>query len=191
MPTDWNGGIIRAAGESGLWLKVDASRRRNDPHKRGKVPVSMVRLRCKSCRAAFRIECDARVAVVGGVKLSSEPTDRRVWGQKPGQPTPCAKIQKGVLYQMFEDKVLVCKDCGQEFTFTAGEQEFYAEKGFDNAPARCKACRRNRKPAARGESGRVMYDAICAECGRPTKVPFEPKTDKPIYCSDCFARRRG
>ena len=36
---------------------------------------------------------------------------------------------------MFEDKVLVCKDCGQEFTFTAGEQEFYAEKGFDNAPA--------------------------------------------------------
>ena len=70
---------------------------------------------------------------------------------------------------MFEDKVLVCKDCGQEFTFTAGEQEFYAEKGFDNAPARCKACRRNRKPAARGESGRVMYDAICAECGRPTK----------------------
>ena len=162
MPTDWNGGIIRAAGESGLWLKVDASRRRNDPHKRGKVPVSMVRLRCKSCRAAFRIECGARVAVVGGVKLSSEPTDRRVWGQKPGQPTPCAKIQKGVLYQMFEDKVLVCKDCGQEFTFTA-----------------------------RGESGRVMYDAICAECGRPTKVPFEPKTDKPIYCSDCFARRRG
>jgi len=151
----------------------------------------MVRLRCKSCRAAFKTECGARVAVVGGVKLSSEPTDRRVWGQKPGQPTPCAKIQKGVLYQMFEDKVLVCKDCGQEFTFTAGEQEFYAEKGFDNAPARCKACRRNRKPAARGESGRVMYDAICAECGRPTKVPFEPKTDKPIYCSDCFARRRG
>ena len=92
---------------------------------------------------------------------------------------------------MFEDKVLVCKDCGQEFTFTAGEQEFYAEKGFDNAPARCKACRRNRKPAARGESGRVMYDAICAEGGRPTKVPCEPKTDKPIYCSDCFARRKG
>ena len=87
MPTDWNGGIIRAAGESGLWLKVDASRRRNDPHKRGKVPVSMVRLRCKSCRAAFRTECGARVAVVGGVKLSSEPTDRRVWGQNPGQLT--------------------------------------------------------------------------------------------------------
>lgn len=183
--------IYNSSIKLGLWMKVDASRRRNDPHKRGKVPVSMVRLRCKSCRAAFRIECGARVAVVGGVKLSSEPTDRRVWGQKPGQLTPCAKIQKGVLYQMFEDKVLVCKDCGQEFTFTAGEQEFYAEKGFDNAPARCKACRRNRKPAARGESGRVMYDAICAECGRPTKVPFEPKTDKPIYCSDCFARRRG
>ena len=91
---------------------------------------------------------------------------------------------------MFEDKVLVCKDCGAEFVFTAGEQEFYAEKGLRNEPSRCKACRNNRK-AARGNGERVMYDAICAECGRPTKIPFEPKTDKPIYCSECFAKRRG
>jgi CxxC-x17-CxxC domain-containing protein len=189
LPTDWNGGIIRAAGESGLWLKVDASRRRNDPHKRGKVPVSMVRLRCKSCRAAFKTECGARVAVVGGVKLSSEPTDRRVWGQKPGQPTPCAKIQKGVLYQMFEDKVLVCKDCGQEFTFTAGEQEFYAEHGFQNEPQRCKPCRDARKNAARGP--RQFFTATCANCGGEARVPFEPKSDRPVYCSNCFAQMRG
>lgn len=91
---------------------------------------------------------------------------------------------------MFEDKVLVCKDCGQEFVFTAGEQEFYAEKGFQNEPTRCKACRNNRK-AARHTGDRVMFDAVCAECGRPTKIPFEPKTDKPIYCSECFAKRRG
>jgi CxxC-x17-CxxC domain-containing protein len=90
---------------------------------------------------------------------------------------------------MYEDKTLICKDCGNEFVFTAGEQEFYAEKGFRNEPTRCKACRQVRKNAARGE--RVMYDAVCAECGAPTKVPFEPKTDRPIYCSACFEARRN
>lgn len=42
------------------------------------------------------------------------------------------------------DKVIVCKDCGQEFTFTEGEQAFYAERGFQE-PVRCKACRDARK----------------------------------------------
>ena len=41
---------------------------------------------------------------------------------------------------MYEDKTLVCKECGKEFVFTAGEQEFYAERGFQNEPQRCKAC---------------------------------------------------
>lgn len=96
---------------------------------------------------------------------------------------------------MFEDKTLVCKECGSEFTFTAGEQEFYAEKGFQNEPARCKSCRDHRKANGRrtagGNSGRrEMYDAICAECGAPTQVPFEPKNDRPIYCSDCYQARR-
>ena len=50
---------------------------------------------------------------------------------------------------MFEDKVLVCKECGQEFVFSAGEQEFYAERGFQNEPQRCKPCRDARKNAAR------------------------------------------
>ena len=90
---------------------------------------------------------------------------------------------------MYQDKTLVCKECGNEFVFTAGEQEFYAEKGFQNEPTRCKACRQARKNAARGE--RVMYDAVCAECGAPTKIPFEPKTDRPVYCSSCFEAHRG
>ena len=64
---------------------------------------------------------------------------------------------------MYTDKTLVCKDCGQEFVFSAGEQEFYAERGFENEPQRCKACRAARKGAARPE--RVMYDAVCSECG--------------------------
>ena len=71
---------------------------------------------------------------------------------------------------MYEDKTLVCKECGQEFVFTAGEQEFYAERGFQNEPQRCKACRDARKNAARG--------------------PFEPKSDRPVYCSECFAKMR-
>ena len=90
---------------------------------------------------------------------------------------------------MYNDKTLVCKDCGQEFTFTAGEQEFYAEKGFTNEPQRCKACRDARKGASRGNGGgRQMYDAVCAECGRACKVPFEPRGDRPVYCSDGFRR---
>ena len=64
---------------------------------------------------------------------------------------------------MYEDKTLVCKECGQEFVFTAGEQEFYAERGFQNEPQRCKACRDARKNAARGP--REYFTAVCAACG--------------------------
>jgi CxxC-x17-CxxC domain-containing protein len=91
---------------------------------------------------------------------------------------------------MFQDKTLVCKDCGNEFVFTAGEQEFFAEKGFTNEPQRCKACRSARKQGSRGDRGeRQMYDAICSECGRPCKIPFQPREDRPVYCSECFSRR--
>lgn len=89
---------------------------------------------------------------------------------------------------MFEDKTLVCKECGQEFVFTAREQEFYAEKGFENEPQRCKACRDARKAARNGE--RQMYDAVCSNCGQPCKVPFQPHDDRPVYCSDCFRSMR-
>lgn len=90
---------------------------------------------------------------------------------------------------MFEDKVLVCKDCGVEFVFSAGEQEFYAEKGFQNEPIRCKGCRNNRKSQRNGE--REMFDAVCAQCGASTKIPFVPKNDRPIYCSSCFQSHKG
>lgn len=87
---------------------------------------------------------------------------------------------------MYEDKTLICKDCGKEFIFTAGEQEFYAQKGFQNEPQRCKPCR-----DARRSSGKTMYTAICANCGKEAKVPFQPSNDKPVYCSECFAARNG
>ena len=90
---------------------------------------------------------------------------------------------------MYEDKILTCKECGNEFTFTAGEQEFYAERGFQNEPQRCKACRDARKTATRAP--REFFTAICAECGRVAKVPFQPKTDRPVFCSECFAAKRA
>ena len=88
---------------------------------------------------------------------------------------------------MYQDKTLVCKGCEQEFVFTAGEQEFYAEKGFENEPSRCKECRDARKKSARRP--REMHTGVCAECGQEAKVPFQPTDDRPIYCSDCFANR--
>ena len=45
---------------------------------------------------------------------------------------------------MAQDKTLVCRDCGSEFTFTEGEQQFFAERGFSE-PVRCKPCRDVRK----------------------------------------------
>lgn len=90
-----------------------------------------------------------------------------------------------------QDKTLICKDCGREFVFTASEQDFYEEKGFTNEPQRCKACRDARKNArGAGNGGRQMYDAVCASCGKPCRVPFQPTEGRPVYCSDCFSRQR-
>ena len=94
---------------------------------------------------------------------------------------------------MYEDKTLVCRECGKEFVFTASDQQFYAERGYENEPRRCRECRMARK-AARGEtrfSGeRQMYDVICDGCGQPTQVPFQPRGDRPVYCKPCFDANR-
>ena len=88
---------------------------------------------------------------------------------------------------MYQDKTLVCKDCGCEFVFTAGEQEFYAEKGFANEPQRCKDCRAKRKAGnASAKPQREMFEAVCAGCGKIAKVPFRPRDDRPVYCSECY-----
>ena len=87
----------------------------------------------------------------------------------------------------FEDRTLQCKDCGADFVFTAGEQEFYAEKGFVNEPQRCKACRDAKKSSMRN---REPFIATCAECGGEAKLPFKPRDERPVYCSECFANKR-
>jgi hypothetical protein len=53
----------------------------------------------------------------------------------------------------FTDKSILCPDCGTTFTFTAGEQEFYASKGFTNDPKRCLQCRQAKKQQRNGSSG--------------------------------------
>lgn len=86
----------------------------------------------------------------------------------------------------FEDKTLTCRDCGGEFIFTAGEQQFYESRGLQNEPRRCPDCRSARRASDGGRPQRQMHDAICANCGKLTQVPFIPTGTRPVYCSDCF-----
>jgi CxxC-x17-CxxC domain-containing protein len=101
----------------------------------------------------------------------------------------------------FEDRTLQCRECSTNFIWTAGEQEFYAQKGLVNIPSRCPDCRRARRATNGGDapqsrnraSGaeRVQHPVVCASCGKETTVPFVPKYDRPVFCSDCFDRSRA
>ncbi len=103
---------------------------------------------------------------------------------------------------MYTDESLTCVDCNRTFTFTSGEQEFYAQKGFTNKPTRCTDCRAARKASRQGGGGgssfrseirrdREMHSATCSQCGKEALVPFVPSGDKPVYCQDCFESRRS
>ena len=103
------------------------------------------------------------------------------------------------------DQTLYCRDCNREFTFTVGEQEFYASRGLTNTPSRCPECRAARKQSGgyqsrgggrsqggggfRDRESRPMYTAICASCGKEAQVPFQPREDRPVYCKDCYQPR--
>ena len=95
----------------------------------------------------------------------------------------------------FQDKVIVCVDCGAEFVFTAGEQMFFADKGFKHEPKRCKPCKARRSQNHQGSGGgsyqRVETVTVCSQCGKETEVPFQPRLDKPVYCRECFQDRRA
>jgi CxxC-x17-CxxC domain-containing protein len=95
------------------------------------------------------------------------------------------------------DMTLQCRECGQDFIWTEGEQRFFAEKGLINQPTRCASCRATRRlgQPAEGDNAapraRVAHPVNCAECGRATTVPFVPRGDRPVYCSACFDRQRA
>ena len=92
-----------------------------------------------------------------------------------------------------EDKTLVCRDCGQEFTFTIGEQEFYSSRGLQNEPSRCSECRATQRKSRRDgyDQPRQMHSVVCAECGAETTVPFEPREGRPVYCRECYTKQRN
>jgi CxxC-x17-CxxC domain-containing protein len=91
----------------------------------------------------------------------------------------------------YVDKVLVCRDCGREFVFSAGEQEFYQSRGLQHEPRRCPDCRNARRQQdGASRPGRVMHDVICSNCGKMTQVPFVPTGSRPVYCQDCFQTAR-
>ena len=96
----------------------------------------------------------------------------------------------------YEDRTLTCQDCGQEFTFSADDQQYHAEKGYTNEPKRCPLCRSSRRAGGGGGGGggyssgrREMHPATCAQCGKQTQVPFLPSGVRPVYCSDCFSKQ--
>jgi CxxC-x17-CxxC domain-containing protein len=88
------------------------------------------------------------------------------------------------------DKTLTCRECGGEFTFTAGEQEFFQSKGLLNEPGRCPGCRAARRRGFPSRTEREYFDIVCDSCGQEAKVPFQPRGDRPVYCDDCFAKTK-
>src|SRR4030042_113608 len=102
----------------------------------------------------------------------------------------------------FQDKTLTCAAAGATFTFSAEDQEFFQSKGYTNEPKRCLACRQARKTERYGGGGgsgsgsygrkpqREMFPAVCAQCGKETQVPFEPREGKPVYCSACYRKSK-
>jgi CxxC-x17-CxxC domain-containing protein len=92
----------------------------------------------------------------------------------------------------FEDRTLVCEDCSEEFTFSADEQQFFYERGFQS-PKRCKSCRQKRKMSRTDSSGgfreRKLYTITCSDCGEEAEVPFSPSEDRPVYCRDCYQKQ--
>jgi CxxC-x17-CxxC domain-containing protein len=92
---------------------------------------------------------------------------------------------------VYEDRTLTCRDCSEEFTFSAGEQAFFASKGLLNDPQRCPSCRAIAKRARTVGGPREFHAAICGSCGGQAMVPFAPRNDRPVYCSTCFDKVRA
>jgi CxxC-x17-CxxC domain-containing protein len=170
----------------------------------------------------------ARTRDAGDVDRSCVGPGSRCGPDRP--PGPCAildtekairaSISRAEVHSLsYTDRAISCVDCGQEFVFTSGEQEFYAQRGFSEAPKRCTSCRAARKAQRNGAGGtteagegsyggygqssggyggggyserrpREMFAATCADCGRTAQVPFQPTGARPVYCSDCFQTRR-
>ena len=104
----------------------------------------------------------------------------------PGRITPQEDRES-----VYQDRTLSCRDCSEEFTFSSGEQAFFASKGLLNDPQRCPSCRAVAKRARTSGGPREFHAAICGSCGGQAMVPFAPRNDRPVYCSSCFDKVRA
>ncbi len=91
---------------------------------------------------------------------------------------------------IFQDKTLLCRDCRQAFTWSAGEQEFYANKDLTNEPKRCPNCRISVRLLREGKDTDYGAQVACHECGRETRLPFKPTGVRPVYCQKCFHEKK-
>ena len=166
----------------------------------GRREASVLRLQRTS-----HVQCSTHSASLSGASPSFEV-----------DPTPQTK-QNTLELLMYTDETLNCVDCNAAFIFSAGEQEFFAQKGFANKPNRCPDCRAARKANKGGGGGsagsygggggrssgggygggggggtrpqREMFQATCSACGKVAEVPFQPRGDKPVYCRECFSSK--
>jgi CxxC-x17-CxxC domain-containing protein len=92
--------------------------------------------------------------------------------------------------EQFQDRALKCIDCGGEFIFSAGEQQFFHDKNFKNEPKRCKACKTKKQGSNSSAHARTETHTACSQCGRETTVPFRPTQGRPVFCRECFQPRR-
>ena len=96
----------------------------------------------------------------------------------------------------FQDKAVRCSSCGAFFTFSADEQGIFQSWGFGKEPKLCPSCRKSVRSERRGHGSnnqvaqRKMYLATCADCGKDAHVPFEPRSGRRVYCSDCYRKVR-
>ena len=94
----------------------------------------------------------------------------------------------------FQDTLIPCIDCSQDFVWTAGEQAFFRDKELKNPPKRCKECKKakNKRLEAielakvTGKKHRIEVKANCARCETSTTVPFYPCQGRPVFCRACF-----
>lgn len=86
----------------------------------------------------------------------------------------------------YQDQTLKCRDCSNDFVFTARDQDFFAQKGFTSPPTRCKDCRLKRKQRVETAANKVMYKITCKDCGKVGEMATEPRKPDDVMCSECF-----
>ncbi len=158
------------------------------PHFRDQAPIRQRRFGCLYIDCARRPQ--GSVPGFPGVQVQIHKQ-----AMVQDEPVPTARLGvSGERLMEYHDRVLKCSECGAEFVFTAGEQMFFADKGFKNEPKRCKACKAKRAEGGGGggsTQARAETKTTCSQCGKETTVPFRPTQGRPVFCRECFQARRS